>query len=140
MAKFIFGLALFLTISIEVSAQCGKNMVFQSSKTEYLDGSYTVQRTVDENTVIEISKTGITIKPGDNEMSGTVKTDSCDWKTAWKEGKMIMSGTIVDQRGEGKEVKITLEGKEGKISFMVELLDNMDRKVRVYADRFEEKP
>ena len=141
MTKFILGLALLLTINSSVTAQCEKKIVLNSSKTEYLDASFTVQRTVDEVTVIEIINKEITITPGgsDNQMSGTINSDSCNWKTPWKEGKMVLNTTLVDPRGEAQNVKITIEGKEGKISLLAEIVDNPDRKVRVFADKFEEK-
>ena len=47
--------------TISTKAQCDKNLVLLSSKTEYLDSAGTVQKTVDDKTQINITPTSITI-------------------------------------------------------------------------------
>jgi hypothetical protein len=42
--------------NISTNAQCNKNLVLASSKTEYLDAAGAVQKTVDEKTQIDITK------------------------------------------------------------------------------------
>lgn len=122
-------------------AQCDKKLVLQSSKTEYLDQNFSTQRTVDEQTTIEIDGSSITITPGSesNKMTGTIKADSCLWKQPFKEGKTRYKANIADPSGEAKDVTITIEGKNGKQTFLVEVNEMPDMKIRVALDKFEEK-
>jgi len=125
--KKIIIVALILIIGGSASfAQCGKQVILTSLKTEYLDGNGALQRTVDENSVIEINKSEITIIPGNEErkMTGTIKSDTCNWKTSFKEGKTIIRATF-SKETETMNATITIEGK--------------DRKIRIVADKFEEK-
>ena len=122
-------------------AQCDKNFVVTSSKTEYLNGNNVLERTVDENTTIEVSKSVITIKPGseENKMTGPIKSTTCEWKQAFKEGKTVIKATITDPGGDTKDVTITIEGKDGKLTLMAQLDDDANKKIRVAIDKFEEK-
>lgn len=141
MKKNIALFLLLMAASTFTYAQCDKKLLLTSSKTEYLDAAYTVQRTVDEESVIEISKPVITIIPGnaENKMTGTIKSDSCNWKLPYKEGKSVLKTTLSDPSGEAKDVTITIEGKEGKLTFLVEIDDMPDKKIRVTLNKFEEK-
>ena len=122
-----------------LSAQCDKNLTLTSSKTEYLDASGAVQKTVDENTKIDIDKKSITISPGgDHTMTGAILSATCDWKTAFKEGKSEFK-TEFEDNGTLKKITIALEGKNGKISFTVTIADQPDKIIRVWLDSFEEK-
>ncbi len=133
-------LAIFTTIfCTTLSAQCDKNLRLTSSKTEYLDASGAVQRTVDEITRIDIDQKSITISPGsDHTMTGTILSATCGWKTAFKEGKSEFK-TEFDDNGTLKKINIVLEGKNGKVSFTVTIADEPDKIIRVWSDTFEEK-
>ena len=80
MKEFIFILA--VLVGMNTYAQCDKKLSLTSSKTEYLDASGQLKKSVDENTTIEISKTELTIVPGaeENKMAGPVKSVVCNWK------------------------------------------------------------
>jgi hypothetical protein len=138
MKKLILGFSLLLAGGITSFAQCSKKIIFTSSKTEYLDTSGTVQNAEDEKTVIESDGKTITITPGDHQMTGTIKSDSCNWKIPYKEGKSVIRAVITDN-GEEKKVVLTIEGKNGKVTLLAEVEGMMDRKIRVTADTFEEK-
>ena len=130
-----------MVVSVATYAQCDKKLVLTASSTEYLDAAYEVQRTVDEETVIEISKPVITITPGNegNTMTGTIKSDSCSWKLPYKEGKSVLKVTLADPSGETQDVTITIEGKEGKLTLLAEIDNRPDQKIRVALNKFEEK-
>ena len=122
-----------------LNAQCDKNLTLTSSKTEYLDASGAVQRTVDENTKIDIDQKSISISPGgDHTMTGAILTATCGWKTAFKEGKSEFK-TQFEDNGVLKKINIVLEGKNGKISFTVTMVDEPNKIIRVWPDSFEEK-
>ncbi len=51
--KNVFSLVvIFLMTGVDASAQCNKNLVLKSSKTEYVNEDTVVERTIDENTSI----------------------------------------------------------------------------------------
>lgn len=139
--KRSFFLLLMIIVCTANYAQCDKKFVLSSSKTEYLDEKWVVQRSVDEKSTIEISKSELIIIPGseENKMSGTIKSSDCNWKVPFKEGKTIIKATLVEQSGDTKNVTITIEGKEGKLTLLAEVDDMPERKVRVAIDKFEEK-
>lgn len=139
--KKIFFVAFLLSVNIAVFAQCGKDQKLTSSKTEYLDSGMNVQKTVDENTVIEITKDSITIIPGsdDNKMTGTIASTDCNWTTPYKEGKSVLKTAITDPGGDTKNVTITIAGKEGKLYLTALVDDEPNQIIRVALDSFEEK-
>jgi hypothetical protein len=88
-------LAILLIISTIGFAQCDKDLILTSSKTEYLDSLGTFQRSVDEETVIKISKSKIVITPAkSSEMVGNIESSNCDWKVALQRRKNREQGII----------------------------------------------
>ena len=142
MKKALFILMLLMILGIVFSyAQCGKKQLMTASKTEYLDGSGTLQRTVDEPSTIEFNDSSILIVrgPESQQMKGTINSVECDWKIPYKQGKTSFKALITDERGEARNVNITIEGKDGQLYFLAESPERPDRKVRVVIDKFEEK-
>jgi len=139
MKKILIALLALVSLA-SAQAQCDKKQIITASQTEYLDASGSVQRTVDEQTVIEYDKKQITITRVLNNqvMSGTIKSDTCNWTTAYKEGKSVIKALVIE-RGEERNFTITIEGKDGKILFLVEAQERPDRKIRIVIDKFEEK-
>ena len=121
-------------------AQCGKKQLLTSSRTEYLDASGALQRTVDESAIIEYNDSSIVItRNTGQQMKGTINAIDCEWKTPFKEGKTSIKSLITDERGEARNLHITIEGKDGTISFLAESPERPDRKIRLVIDKFEEK-
>ena len=83
----------------------------------------------------------MTITPGgeENKMSGPVKSVVCNWKTAFKEGKTVIKAILTDRSGDAKDVTITIEGKDGKVTLLAEVDEMPDHKIKVTLDKFEEK-
>jgi hypothetical protein len=137
--KKILLAAVLLTGGLLTYGQCEKKVVLTSSKTEHLRADSTIERTDDEQTVIEFDKSTISITPGENHMTGTVKSYTCNWTTPYKVGKTRLKVTLTNPEGESRDATLTIEGKDGHIVFLAEL-DNMpDKKIRLFADKFEEK-
>ncbi|WAC15349.1 hypothetical protein [Dyadobacter pollutisoli] len=137
MKKLIL-LGVLLIISAVSFAQCDKDLMLTSSKTEYLDSLGNFQRSVDEETVIKISKSKIVITPAKSvEMVGNIESSKCDWKVAYKEGKtvskVLFEGPLGSLHG-----TVTTEGSNGKLTFLVELVEIPDTKIRVQLDTFQE--
>ena len=144
MKKVLFLLMLLTILGIVFSyAQCGKKQLITSAKTEYLDATGNVQRSVDENVTIEYDKSQITINidasEGTNNMSGQIKYDSCNWTIPYKEGKSVIKALVSDARGDQKNLTITIEGKDGKLSFLASVEELPDTRIRLTLDKFEEK-
>jgi len=128
---------------IIANAQCAENKTarFSSSKTEYLNESNTVENTRDEKTTIDFKNKDITILisgENDQKMTGTIKSATCDWSTPYKVGKSVYKATIVDEGGDVKNATITIEGKDNKLTFVVEIEEMPGKKIRLVADKYEE--
>ena len=120
-------------------AQCDKKNVLTGSSTEYLNASSELQRSVDETTTIEYDAKSITITPGDHSMSGTISSIVCDWKIPYKEGKSVIKASVEGPNGQFMTTTITIEGKDGKVTLLFEADEFPDRKIRLSADKYEEK-
>lgn len=141
MRKILFALSILLASNTASVAQCGKAATLTSSKTEYLDSNMVLQRTMDEKSVVELSDSVITIAPGNEprKMTATIKSNTCNWTVPYKEGKSLIKATLHSEHGEMKNLTITIEGKDGKVTLLAEVEDMPDRKIRVAADAFKEK-
>ena len=131
--------ALFLTAGYFGFGQCGTKVVLTSSQTQHLGADSSVQRTEDEHTVIEFDQSTITISPGDNHMTGKVDSITCNWTTPYKVGKTRLKVAITNDQGETQRATITIEGKDGRIVLLAEVENMPDERIRVIADKFEEK-
>lgn len=137
--KKLIVLSLALAGTIIVHAQCHQRVILTASKTQYLDASKSVQRTVDEKTRIEISTDSIVIAPGNNEkMKGSITSNKCAWTKHFKEGKSVIKALFSEAHDE-KNVTITIEGKDGKVTFLVEVDGQPDKKILLEPDTFEGK-
>jgi hypothetical protein len=133
-------LALFLTLagSTVTFAQCDKTVTLTSSKTNHLDENGNIERTKEETAVITITPTDITIVPGDEEhkMTGKITSKTCDWKTPYKDGKMVIKSIVSGDGGDDKDVTVTIEGKDGKVTLTFEAV-GMNGKIQIVADKFD---
>jgi hypothetical protein len=121
-------------------AQCDKDLRLTSSKTEFLNGLGEVQRAIEEKSVIEITKTQVTITPGSQAtMKGTIQSHACNWKVPYKEGKSVIQATFTSDQGDTMNATMTIEGKDDRVTVFVDLKEMPDRKIRVTLDTFEEK-
>jgi hypothetical protein len=135
-------LLLLLSYSVTTSyAQCGKKLFIISTKTEHLDGNGTIQRSNDEKSLIEITKSEITISPGNeqNKMIGIIKSDTCNWIVPYKHGKTIIKATFTREGENPRNATITIEGKDEKLTMLIDVDEMPDKKIRVAIDKFEEK-
>jgi hypothetical protein len=137
--KFTLLFLLSLSIASIAYSQCGKKVILESSQTQYLDARGTIQRTVDEKSTIEITGSEIIITPGGNPvMTGTIKSDTCKWKVPFKEGKSVIKAAFAKDQNT-MNTTITIESKDGKTTFLMEIDEQPDRKIQLSATRFQEK-
>src|ERR1700749_4880010 len=118
MKSIIFSILLLAAGSTVCFAQCDKKLTLSASKTQHLDGDGNLKDTRDEKTTVEITKTDITVSitndNGDEKMTGKVKLVSCEWKTPFKDGKMVISTALNNGNNEDRNFTITIEGNNGK--------------------------
>ena len=139
MKKFILPLVFVVGAGLSSYAQCEKRVIIVSSKTEHIKAGE-VERTKDETSTIEFDGKEINISPGDDApITGTIKSTTCEWKTPFKEGKSVVKALVTDPQGQTFNITVTVEGKEGKINFLLEIEEQPDRKIRLLVDKFEEK-
>jgi uncharacterized membrane protein len=141
MKSTLLALLLLVAGSSVCFAQCDQKLSLTSSKTDHLDASGNLERSVDEQTVIEINKSNISvvIENGKQTLTGVVKSNTCNWKTPFKEGKTVINNTLSDEDGNGeKDYILTIEGKDGKVTLLVESTQRPDKKLRLPIDKFEE--
>jgi hypothetical protein len=139
MKTIILFLSLLIAGSTICFAQCDKKVIFTTSKTEHLDPSGAVTRTDDEKAVVEIGKAALTITVNDeHKMTGPIKSNSCNWSVPFKNGKTVIKATLTDDSGSDKNVTITIEGKDGKVTLIFESEDMPGDRIRVAADKFQE--
>jgi hypothetical protein len=133
-------LALLLMVSATLCfAQCDK-ATLTASKTVYIDDKGNVLKTKDETTIITITKTELTIVPGDEDhkVSGAIVSKECKWNVPFKEGKTVLKSTLTDVNGENqKHVTVSIEGKGGKVTLTFEADEMPGKKIQVVADKFE---
>ena len=140
MKKTVLALIFLVGAATMSYSQCDKNYTLTASKTEFFDGSGTLQRSMDEKSTIEVKGKDIVITHGANgeTMTGVVKYDSCSWKVPFKEGKAVIKTTFTGDGGQSMGVTITIEGKDGKITFIGVPDEDQSRKIKLTIDKFEE--
>ncbi|MGA0558634.1 hypothetical protein ACO2Q8_18375 [Larkinella sp. VNQ87] len=140
--KNVLLLPLLLIGVAPVFGQCDKTVALSTSKTEYLDASNTVERSVDEKSSIEMNGSEVIIIPGgktDHKMVGKIQSNACAWSVPYKDGKSVVKALFQDPSGNQQNATLTLEGKEGKLTFLMEVAEMPGRKIRVSVDEFAEK-
>jgi hypothetical protein len=136
-------LALLLVAGSQLSyAQCDTTVVLKSSKTNYLDdkGNVLKEREQEQHATITISKKRVVIVPGnDHEMVGDITSKTCEWKTPFKDGKMVVKATFENDNGDQQHATITITGVAGKVTLTYQAEERPEIKIMVEADSFEEK-
>jgi hypothetical protein len=137
MKKIVPVLAILFACNAAGFAQCDKKVNIHSSKTEHLGADSTVERTEEENTLIEIREKSIVVSPGDHKMTGTIISDTCNWKIPFIEGKTTLIVSFPDEQGNARKGTIVIEGKEGKLSLLFKP-EGMPGTIRAPIDKFEQ--
>jgi hypothetical protein len=139
MRSTLFVILLVIACNTIGFAQCNTKTVFVSSTTEYLDSNNVVEQSVPEKTTIVMDKTTVSITPGDHEMKGAIKENTCNWAVPYKEGKSVVKTALTDESGDVKNATLTIEGKDGKVTLIAEIEEMPGKKIRVTADSFQEE-
>jgi len=143
MKKTVLLMLLAVIVTVNVSAQCKKRIMLTSATTQYVDDGGAVADSRPENVSIVITDTGLVVTiSGEgqeaHDLIGKISSYTCDWKVPYKEGKTVIKSLLADPRGEERNATMTIEGKNGKISFLAEI-EGEQRKIALVVDKFEEK-
>jgi hypothetical protein len=142
MQNIILTVALLILTSVATHAQCDKKVAWHANKGELIDINGQVVDTKEEEFSVTISKTEINIEvknqPGD-AISGVVKETNCNWQQAYKNGKTVIKAEMKkSSNGETSPATLTIEGKDGTITILVEIEKMEGRKFRLLIDKYEE--
>ena len=74
-----------------------------------------------------------------NPFTGKVDSVSCSWSTPYKEGKTRMKVTLTNPQGESQHFTVTIEAKAGKVTLLAVMDNQPGERIRLSADKFEEK-
>ena len=118
--------------------QCGKKVLWMSSKTEFFGSDSSLQRTDTVKTILEFDTSTIRVRHGDLDLTGTVKSSSCDWTIPYKAGQLHLTLTLTTPDGGTADATLTIQGKGDKIVLFWTESDNPEGYVREEADRFED--
>ena len=130
-----------IVLSTMLHAQCGKNVTWMSSKTEYLDSSGQVEDAKAMATSLQTTANHITVtveEGGGDILQGDIRDLTCEWKEAYKNGRSHFSALMAKSNGETREATFTIEAKDGKIVIIVEVERMQGRKMRILIDNYKE--
>jgi hypothetical protein len=132
--------AIFLTIAAAGYGQCEKKTVLSAAKTDHLAADSSVQQSEDGAITVEFDKTTFNVNPPNGgPLTGKVDSFTCNWPTPYKVGKTQMNVTLTNAQGESHNFTVTIEGKAGKMVLYAVMNDQPDQRIRLIADKFEEK-
>lgn len=121
-------------------SQCAKKNRLSATGTEILNekGEVKMKDTQRVTIIIFDSKT-FEIKSGDNNtLYGTIDSIYCNWKVAFKEGITDIRGILNYENGDRWVTKMTIAGKDGKLTLLVDIEHPEANKMRFMLDTFEE--
>ena len=134
-------LFLFSTIAISICcySQCDKKNILSATGAEVLNdqNEVIIKDTIRVTTIKYDSKT-IEIITEFSTIYGTIDSISCNWKLPYKEGKTYIRGTLNYENGDQWVSKLTLTGKDGKLSLLVDIDHPQANPMRFVLDKFEE--
>jgi hypothetical protein len=138
MKAILVSFILFAT-SLQAISQCNKKVTWYAAKGDMLDANGGVLDSKHDSIFLETDPQKITLrfKSDQNQLEGTVKEKTCDWKEPFKNGKTVYH-TTVTLDGSLSNAIFTVEGRDGKISLLLEIEAREGRKFLIYIDRYEE--
>jgi hypothetical protein len=137
MKKFVVILAACLFTINAAFAQCDSSFVLHTIKQEMLNEKDSVVETQDDAAKIDIStnKIVITKDNGENILSATIIKKDCKWKEALKDGKTTYDISLIFPDGNESTGTAWLEGKDGKLHFVITFERLQGKKIKAYIDK-----
>ena len=71
-------------------------------------------------------------------LNGTIDSIFCNWKIPFKEGVTYIKGVVNFENGDQRNIQLTITGKDGKLTLIVDIEHPDASKMRFVLDKFEE--
>ncbi len=144
MKKILLTLIITAAFAPAIFAQCDKKIIWTAPKAEFLDEAGNLQETKDVKVIVKTTAKEIIIIHTDDEgdsLKGVVKESTCNWKTAFKDGKTIMKAEMSDRGGSSLNGELTIEGNSSKIviTLKVDAPDGKKMSIRIPVDSYKEE-
>jgi hypothetical protein len=134
-------ICLLMTIAIGVGCycQCDKKIVLAATGVEILNDQNDVTiRDTERVTTIKYDSKVIEIITEFNTRYGTIDSIYCNWKIPFKEGYTFIRGTVSFENGDSWVTKLTITGKDGKITLVADMEHPEANRMRFVLDKFAE--
>ena len=138
--KQIF-LCLFISIAIgsNTFSQCGKKCILSATGTEILNDQNEVQlKDTLRITTIKYDSKNFEIVSEYSTLYGTIDSIYCNWKLPFKEGSTYIHGILNFENGDQRITKLFINGKDGKLTLLVDIEHPEANKMRFVLDKFKE--
>lgn len=142
MKKFLSLVVVLLLAASAGFAQCDKAVVYHSDKQDRIDAQGEVVGNTADVIRLEFTKESISVGVNEKtvEVTASIKEVDCQWKELYKEGKAVYKVTFQKpETGETSEGSLTIEGKEGKLTILVEMARMEGKKIKLFVNKYEEK-
>jgi hypothetical protein len=134
-------LFLFITTAIGTCcySQCDKKNILSATGAEILNeqNEIKIKDTLRVTTIKYDSKV-IEIVSENSTVHGTIDSIYCNWKLPFKEGHTYIRGSLSYENGDQLVTKLTINGKDGKLTLLVDIEHPEANKMRFVLNKFEE--
>lgn len=134
-------LFLFITIVLGTRgfSQCDNKNILSATGAEILNeqNEIKIKDSVRVTTIIYDSKK-MEIISENSTLYVTIDSISCNWKIPYKEGSTYIKGTLQYENGDQWVTKLTITGKDGKLTLLVDIEHPEANKMRFVLNKFEE--
>lgn len=132
---------LFITIAIGTYcySQCDKKIILAATGAEILNDQNDVKiKDTERVTTIKYDSKAIEVITEYNTRYGAIDSIYCNWKIPFKEGYTYIRGTLSFENGDQWVIKLTINGKDGKLTLLADLEHPEANKMRFVLNKFEE--
>ncbi|MBL0155171.1 MAG: hypothetical protein IPP93_17510 [Chitinophagaceae bacterium] len=136
--KLVF-LLIFIVTGTCCYGQCENKIILSAKGAEILDEQNEVRiKDTLRATTIKYDSKVFEVISGHTILFGTIDSIYCNWKLPFKEGNTYIKGTLNYENGDQWVTKLTINGKDGKLTLLVDMEHPEASIMRFVLDRFEE--
>ena len=98
-----------LSFSLGSSAQCDKNVIYNSGKADFVDSTGNNIRSKEGKITVTLTKKDFVLVHDDDEedaLRGDIKNFVCEWKDAWKNGVTTFESELIEKSGEKNDAMV----------------------------------
>jgi hypothetical protein len=120
-------------------SQCDKKIILGATGVEVLNDQNEVKiRDTERVTTIKYDSKLIEVITEYDTKYGTIDSIYCNWKIPFKEGNTYIRGKLNFENGDQWVIKLTIEGKDGKLSLLADMEHPDANTMRFVLNKFEE--